>query len=461
MRVFRETYTCITALLCSLLLCFSAAYADVSNQKISQAEKILITNVELLDTPNGELYNIAIDKGVIVDITRQAPVGFVPDEIIDGKGMLATAGMVNTHGHVSMTLLRSYADDMALMDWLNNRIWPLEAHLTSQDIYWGAMLGIAEMLKSGTTCFTDMYFDMNQVAEAVKKLGIRAQLSIGLFSHNPKVLQEADVFYDTWHGYDSGRIRITYGPHAPYTCDDAFLKRVIAHAKVRGAEIQTHLCETKGEVEESLKQTGKTPVERFEQIGLFDVGTIVAHAVHLTDRDLDILARKHVRVAHSLQSNMKLASGIARVPDMLSKNIPVGLSTDGAASNNNLDMLEEIRETALVHKAVNFNPQVISAKQAWELGTFGGAKVLGFSKLGKLQKGWLADIVLWKMQSPSWYPRHNKTSLLVYSANSRDVDTVFVQGKAVVKDGRLTMFDEAVICREADNCAKRLVSRLR
>lgn len=422
--------------------------------------KLLLKNIELLDTPNGEVNVIAIEDGKISYIGKDLPDSFAADDVIDGKGMLATAGMVNTHGHVSMTLLRSYADDMALMDWLENKIWPIEAKMNAKDIYWGAMLGIAEMLKSGTTCFADMYCFMDDVARAVVETGIRANLSRGLIGLAPdkddKLAENTQLVKD-WQGYDNGRIRITYGPHAPYTCPVEYLQKVIEAAQTNNAEIQMHLCETKGEVENCIKEHGVTPIKLMDQLGMFEQGTIAAHCVYLTEDDMDIMAAKNVRVAHNPQSNLKLASGIAPVASMLEKGICVGLGTDGASSNNNLDMLEECRAAAMLHKTTTLNPLAVPAAQAWDMATVNGAKVLGFDELGKLSVGQQADIVLWNMHKPYWYPRHNKLSLLVYAANSSDADTVIVNGKVVLQNGSMTLFDEEKIYAEANLRAQKLL----
>lgn len=424
--------------------------------------KLLIKNIELLHTPNGEMQNIAVEDNKIVYVGKDVPAAFAADEIVDGKGKLATAGMVNTHGHVSMTLLRSYADDMALMDWLQNKIWPIEDKMDANDIYWGAMLGIVEMLKGGTTCFADMYAFMEDVARACAETGIRANLSRGLIGVAPDKdvkLAENTVLAKNWQGYDNGRIRITYGPHAPYTCPVDYLEKVIAEAAANKAEIQMHLCETKFEVDTVVKEHGMTPIQLMDKLGMFELGTIAAHCVHLTDEDMDIMAAKHVRVAHNPQSNLKLASGIAPVAAMLNNGICVGLGTDGASSNNNLDMLEECRAAAMLHKATTFDPLVVPAKKAWEMATVDGAKTLGFADTGLLEAGQQADIVLWDMHKPYWYPRHNKLSQLVYAASSTDADTVFVAGKKVVEAGKLLTFDEEKIYAEAEACTRKLLNK--
>ena len=424
--------------------------------------KLLIKNVELLHTPNGVMQNIAIEDTKITYVGKEIPTGYEAADVVDGKGKLATAGMVNTHGHVSMTLLRSYADDMALMDWLENKIWPIEAKMDANDIYWGAMLGIVEMLKGGTTCFADMYCFMEDVARACLETGIRANLCRGLIGVAPDAdvkLAENDVLAENWQGAGNGLIRVTYGPHAPYTCPIPYLEKVIKAAADHKAEIQMHLCETKFEVESCIKEHGVTPIKLMDSLGMFELGTIADHAVHLTEEDMEIMAAKKVRVAHNPQSNLKLASGIAPVAKMLEKGICVGLGTDGASSNNNLDMLEGCRAAAMLHKATTFDPLVVPAAKAWEMATVDGAKVLGFENLGKLEAGQFADIVLWDTHKPYWYPRHNKLSQLVYAANSSDADTVFIAGKKVLESGKLLTFDEEKIYAEAQACAEHLVNK--
>ena len=434
----------------------------LKTKEVNALSKVIIEDIELLHTPNGEKQSIAIEDNKIVYVGKEVPADFIADEIVDGKGKLATAGMVNTHGHVSMTLLRSYADDMALMDWLQNKIWPIEDKMDANDIYWGAMLGIVEMLKGGTTCFADMYAFMEDVARACAEIGIRANLCRGLIGVAPDKdvkLAENTVLAKNWQGYDNGRIRVTYGPHAPYTCPVDYLEKVIAEAARNNAEIQMHLCETKFEVDTLIKEQGMTPIQLMDKLGMFELGTIAAHCVHLTEEDMDIMAAKNVRVAHNPQSNLKLASGIAPVARMLEKGICVGLGTDGASSNNNLDMLEECRAAAMLHKATTFDPLVVPAKKAWEMATVDGARTLGFKNLGLLEAGQQADIVLWDMHKPYWYPRHNKLSQLVYAANSTDADTVFVAGKKVVEGGKLLTFDEEKIYAEAEACTRKLLNK--
>ncbi len=385
------------------------------------------------------------------------------DVVIDGKGMLATPGFVNTHNHIAMTAFRSYADDMRLMDWLEKKIWPAEAKLDGDIVYAQARLGIAEMLRCGTTSFADMYFFMDDVARAVEETGIRAALSRGLTGITPNAqaaLQENKDLFRTWHRRGDGRITVMFGPHAPYTCPTAYMRQVVAAAGELGAEIHMHLSETKGEVETVRKEYGKSPIAWADDLGVFDCGCLAAHCVWVDDDDIDILAAKHVRVAHNPGSNLKLASGVAPVPKVLEKGVIVGLGTDGASSNNNLDIMEEMHLAALIHKADTFDPLVIPAEKAVHLLTEGGAKALGYSDIGKLEVGWKADITLIDREGLHWYPKNDTLSLLAYAANSFDVDTVFVNGKLLLQNKEFTTLDIEKIKYEAERSKEKMLSSL-
>ena len=411
----------------------------------------LIKNVELYENEQYVNRHITISDNIITAITPNLPPELDFDVVIDGSNKFATPGLVNTHTHAAMTLFRSYDDDMFLMDWLENKIWPAEANLTAEDVYWGTLLSIGEMLKSGTTCFADMYFFMDEVAKAVETSGIRACLSRGLAGVAPnsdKSLLEAKEFCLKWNGAANGRITTMLGPHAPYTCPPDYLKQVIEVAKEIKAEIHIHLSETKFEVDTCIEKFGKTPIAHMDSLGLLDLGVLAAHCVHVTPEDIQLMKAKNVRVAHNPQSNLKLASGIAPVQQMLEAGLIVGLGTDGASSNNNLDLLEEVRLAALLHKVREDNPKVIPAQTALEMGTSCGAQALGLDKVGKLAVGYKADIVLYDMNKLTWAPKHDRNSLLVYSANSSDVHTVLVDGQVLVADGKLTTIDEAQVIAE-------------
>lgn len=420
---------------------------------------LLIKNIDVLS--NDTTINhaaIAIQDGYIKFIftNEQDIVKATAEstEVLDGKGQLAAPGLINTHTHIAMGLFRNYADDLELMDWLQNAIWPTEAKLNDHYVKYGTQLGIAEMLRSGTTTFSDMYFFMNTTAEEVKSSGIRAVLSRGLAGVSPTanqaLLENADL-YRTWHGFDNHRIKVLLGPHAPYTCPDDYMEKVIALSKEIGAGIHMHLSETKGEVENVIKATGKTPIAHMHDLGLFYNGALAAHCVHVTPEDMEIMAENNVAVAHNPQSNLKLASGIAPVPEMIAKGITVGLGTDGSASNNNADMLEEVRLAATLHKARLYDPKAIPAQAAWNMGTVEGAKALGYHDLGVLQEGYRADIVLYNADQVHWMPRYNDVAALAYSANSSDANTVIVNGKILMKDRELLTIDEEKLKAEIKN----------
>ena len=423
--------------------------------------KLLIKDVYVV-LPDGTtpLTNIMVTGNQITGI-GDVPEDFRPAKIIDGKNHLATPGFVNAHTHTAMTLTRSYADDMALMEWLNDKVWPIEAKLNEEDIYWGAMLAMVEMVRSGTTTFADMYGPyMHRVAEATMDAGIRGVLSRGIIGVAPdgeKKLEENVELYKDYNGANNGLITVMFGPHAPYTCPPEFLKKVAAQAQKLGAGIHIHMHETKTEVEDSLKQYGKRPFAWVAETGLFDGGkTLAAHCVHLDDQDIAIMKKYKISAAHNPGSNMKLASGVAPVPRLLKEGIVTALGTDGASSNNNLDMLEEVNLAAMLHKVNEYDPLAIPAFEALKMGTEYGAKAVGIDKLGRLEAGCKADITLWNMNSPAWFPRNNLVSLLVYAANAGSVDTVICGGKVIMENNELKTMDEERICYEAQRCAERL-----
>lgn len=421
--------------------------------------KTLIKNAAVYhDGQVDEGKNILIDGKRIAGFPENAD-GVLYDEIIDGKGMLALPGLVNTHTHVAMTLFRSYADDLALMDWLQNMIWPAEAHLDDDIVYWGSMLAFAEMIRGGTTAFCDMYMFMDSCAQAAEAAGIRGNIARGLAGVTPngmKALEENVELYRKWNNGADGRIRVMLGPHAPYTCPPDYLKKVRDTAEQYGIPIHIHLSETKGEVDTCREKFGVTPIALMNQIGLFDVPTLAAHCVHVTEDDIAIMAEKQVRVAHNPGSNLKLASGIAPVPAMRKAGVVVGLGTDGASSNNKLDMFAEMRLAALIHKAASLDPFAIKAEEALQMGTKDGAMCLGYDDLGELKEGYLADLILVDRSGWHWKPRFNSISLAVYAGNSMDVDTVMVNGKVLMRHKELLTIDTEKLDYEVQRVTDKL-----
>ncbi len=411
--------------------------------------------------PDGtvEAANIHVSGDKISKITQGEIDG---STVIDGRGKFATPGLVNAHTHASMTLLRSYSDDKALMDWLQKDIWPVEDKMTRRDIYWGAALAAVEMIRGGTTAFADMYGPcMEEVAKVVDEAGLRGCLSQGLisFANGDKKLASNIELYKNFHGSADGRITVMFGPHAIYTCPPDYLRKVADEAAKLGAEVHMHMNETQGEIDDCVKAYGKRPFEVVAETGLFDNGALAAHCVWLSDAEIEIIKRKKIRVAHNPGSNMKLASGIAPVTKLLAEGVTVALGTDGASSNNNLDMLEEVRLAALLAKVDTLNPLAVPAAQALQMATEFGAEALGLKQVGRLEAGCKADIVLWDMNGVEWLPNYNPVSLLVYSANASTVDTVIVDGKILMQGRELKTLDEEKICAEFTACANRLTGK--
>lgn len=407
--------------------------------------------------------NLAIDGNRIIKVGDEGelPQDWKAERVIEGKDYFCLPGLINCHTHAAMTLLRSFADDLPLMYWLENKIWPMEALLTADDVYWGTMLALLEMIQSGTTTFNDMYFFMDRAAEAVEESGMRACLARGLIGTGPEAeigLLESKEFLEKWQGAANGRISIWLGPHAPYTCPPDYLDKVLALAQDYEAGIHIHVAETKDEVQQINDLYGKTPVEYLRDCGVFQFPTLAAHCVHLTGDDISILAETGTRVAHNPESNMKLASGIAPVPRLRAAGVIVGIGTDGAASNNNLDMLEEMHTAALLHKVNEMDPLALPAPQVLSMATRDGARALGLDDVGILKPGYKADVILVDLHQAHLYPRHNLTAHLVYAAQAGDVDTVIIDGRIIMEERRVLTIDKERVIQEVEERVKRLVS---
>ena len=411
--------------------------------------------------PHGE---IAIENDRIVSVGElgSAPTGFVPDRIMELPNDVVMPGLINTHTHAAMTLLRSYADDMPLMAWLNEKVWPFEEKLTEEDIYWGTALALCEMIRSGTTTMLDMYVSMDQVAEVVIKAGTRAVLSRGLIGKGPngkRALEENSELVQRYNGAGNGRVSIMFGPHAPYTCSGEYLQSVKAEADRLGVGIHIHVAETNDEIKVIQEQYGKTPVQWLDELGLFGGHVVAAHCVHVTPEDMDILASQHVCVAHNPESNMKLSSGTAPITELRAKGVVIGLGTDGASSNNNLDLFGEMR-TAAFQQKLRVGSTVLPAYEVLEMATVGGAQTLGLEEVGRLAPGYKADIITIDMDQPHFYPRFSIPAHLVYVAHAGDVRTVMVDGKILMEERKLLTMDVHKVCQEAETRAKRISAEL-
>ncbi len=382
------------------------------------------------------------------------------DEVIDGRHKAFMPGLVNTHGHAAMAFLRGYADDLALKVWLEEKMWPIEGKFNNQDVRWGTLLSIMEMLKSGTTSFVDMYDHMDEVALAVEQSGIRACLTRGMIGFpvemQEKKLAEATSFAKEWNGRAEGRITTMMSPHSAYTCPPDFIEKIVQTAHDLDLPIHTHMSETLQEVEQNVRDYGKRPVAHLRDLGVFSRPCLVAHGVHLNDEEIKILKAHDVRVSHNPGSNLKLASGIARVVDLSSAGVLVSLGTDSSASNNNLDMFEEIRLAALIHKGVSGDPTAVKAFDALKMGTLDGARSIWLQDIGKLAAGMKADLISIDIDQPHFYPRTDYVSHLVYAASGQDVRDVWVNGRQIVKDRECLTLDEEKIVFEFEQSFQRL-----
>ena len=374
------------------------------------------------------------------------PAGFSEDKVIEGKDKLVIPGLINCHTHSYMSFMRNVADDLSFMDWLFGTIDPIEQQMTDEDTYWGANLAIIEMMKSGTTCFNDMQMNIHQTTRAVRESGMRAVICRGLVgSGNDEAGQSRlrQAYEERDAAKDCDRMTFRLGPHAPYTCDDEFLKIVAAEAKRENMGIHTHLSESESEISQIQEKYGCTPIELAEKCGIFDVPAIVAHCVQVTDEDIDILKRKNVSVVTNPASNMKLGNGFAPVAKMLEKGVNVCLGTDGAASNNCLNMFHELSLLTLIHKGTGRTPQCVSAKEGFRIATINGAKALGLEKeIGSIEVGKKADLAILDLNTPSLTPRNNLIAGLSYSANGSEVDTVIINGQITMEGRKILTMDE-------------------
>lgn len=382
-------------------------------------------------------------------------------QIMDGSGLLFMPGLINTHGHSPMSLLRGLSDDVALQVWLQQKIWPMEAKFSEQEISAGAALSILEMIKGGTTTFLDMYIYMDEVASLVEQTGIRAVLTrgvLGMCSKQEQLekLAGAVSFAKEWNHAADGRITTMLSPHSPYTCPPALIHKFVEAAHDLGVSLHTHMSETKLEVQQCITDYGVPPAQHLQHLGFFSRPALVAHGVHVNSEEIQLLATHKVSVAHNPGSNLKLASGIAPVVQMLEVGVNVSLGTDSAASNNNLDMFEEMNLAALIHKGVSGDPTAVPAVEALKMGTEYGAKALGLSHIGSLSAGKKADFIALSLQQAHFVPKSDLLSHLIYSAGAQDVEHVWVNGVQLVRHKECLTMDEEKICYEAEAALKRI-----
>jgi 5-methylthioadenosine/S-adenosylhomocysteine deaminase len=404
--------------------------------------------------------DVGVRDGDIVEVGDAGDA----DRVLDASDSLVLPGMVNAHTHASMSLLRGYADDLPLGTWLEEHIWPIEAHLTREDIRVGAELAAVEMIRTGTTAFADMYFHMDEVAGVVEESGLRGSLGYGIITVGKdeeearEELDEGVAFVREYDGAADGRVSAMLCPHAPYTCGEETLRNAAEAARESDVTLHTHLSETADEVEDSVDAHGERPPAYLDSLGFFDGDTYVAHGVHIDDDEAGTLARRGVGVAHCPSANMKLASGTAPVSEMLRAGVTVGIGTDGPASNNTLDMFKETRHAALVAKNRERDASAVPAEKALGMATRGGAELLG-TGAGVIEEGRPADIAVVDLDAPHLTPRHDLVSHAVYAANGGDVVHTVVDGEVLMEDGRIETLDAESVITEAEETASELVER--
>lgn len=428
---------------------------------------ILVTNAIVLtmntDAQKFDPGFVAIKKDRITGVGPMDNCSFTSNcKTIDARGGIVMPGLINAHTHAAMTCFRGMADDLPLMTWLNDFIFPAEATLDQKKVYSGSLLACAEMILSGTTCFSDMYLFEDAVAMAAKDAGIRAVVGEVLYdfpspNYGPieKGFEYTKMLIEKWK--DDPLINIAVEPHSPYLCSPELLQKASALALDHHITMITHLSETHGEVAEIQKRYGKTPVAHLADLGVLAPNLLACHCVILDDKDIELLHQFHVKVAHNPESNMKLASGVSPVPKMLQKEICVSIGTDGCASNNNLDMLLEMDTAAKLHKVSTGDPTVLDARTVIRMCTIDAARALGLSDItGSLEAGKKADLIVIDTKKPHLTPMYQPESHLVYAARGSDVDCVIIDGKVVLENRKLLSLDPEKVMATVDQIAEEI-----
>jgi len=437
-----------------------------------EVDLVVVGGVVLTADQDWNIYDpgaVAVDGGAIVSLGPHDEVerAYRGRERIDASGKLIMPGLLNAHTHAPMTLFRGIADDVPLETWLRKYIWPAEARWVDPDfVRLGTQLAAAEMIRSGTVLFCDMYFFQNEVAHVCKQAGLRVVIGEGLVDFpNPDYrtpeegLQRNEYLLQKWG--DDSLVMPSIQPHSLYTASSDLLRQAKALADEYDVPYLLHVAETRSEVQESIEKHSRTPVGRLADLGLLGPTTVAIHGVHLTDDDIELLARHEASVAHCPESQLKLASGFTPVPKLLEAGVKVGLGTDGAASNNDLNMFGEMGTAARVHKVIAGDPTVVDARQALSMATLEAARVLGLDdELGSLEVGKRGDMIVLDLDVPHMVPVYDITSHLVYAAHASDVRTVIVDGRVVMRDRALLTLDEGEIFAQARDLAGRIAADL-
>lgn len=455
-----------------VLAMFSSPLSNVAAQNRRQVDLVLLGGtIVTMDGTRRVIADggIAVAGGRIVGVGPRAEIerAYTSRQRIIATGKVITPGLINGHTHVPMVLFRGLADDLDLQEWLTKYIFPAEAkNVTEEFVRVGTRLGLAEMIRGGTTTYCDMYYFEDAIADETAKAGVRGVLGETIIDFpvadnktNAEGMAYVERFVSRWKGHEL--IVPAIAPHAPYTVSEVHLKAVRAFADRTGVPIVTHIAETKRELDDSVKEKGASPVAYLDRIGFLNDRVIAAHVVWPQGTDIAILKRRGVGVVHNPQSNMKLASGVAPVPKMLGEGVFVGLGTDGAASNNDLNMWEEMDTVAKLHKVFSGDPKVISAQQAFELATIRGAQALHMEKeIGSLEVGKRADIIIIDRDTLNQIPLYNIYSDLVYATKAADVESVIINGRIVMRDRRLLTLNETAVKTEARTLRDKIIKSL-
>ena len=468
-----DTYQKMKIAPIALLLLLSVAQSVTMAQRRKTVVELIVSGgtVVTMDGARHVIENgaIAIKAGRIEAIGRANEIDqrYAAREVINATGKVVVPGLINGHTHVPMTLFRGLADDLDLQEWLTKYIFPAEAkNVTEEFVRVGTRLGLAEMIRGGTTTYCDMYYFEDAIADETSKAGMRAVLGETVIDFavadnktNAEAMTYVESFVKKWQGH--ALIVPAIAPHAPYTVSEEHLKAVRAFSDRTGAPIVTHISETKREVDDSIKAKGASPIDYLNRIGFLNNRVIAAHVVWPTEEELNLLKKLGVGIVHNPQSNMKLASGVAPVPEMLKADLPVGLGTDGAASNNDLNLWEEMDTAAKLHKLISRDPKVVNAQEAFEMATIRGARALHLEKeIGSIEKGKRADLVVVDLDDLNQTPYYNIYSDLVYATKAADVRTVIIEGRVVMRDRRLLTLNEETIKAEARRYRERIIRSL-
>src|SRR6266567_752304 len=458
----RTQFKMITKLI-PLVLLISIAQSVTMAQRKKTVVDLIITGgtVVTMDNSRRIIENgaVAVKNGRILAIGRATEIvrDFAAGEVINAGGKVVIPGLINGHTHVPMTLFRGLADDLDLQEWLNKYIFPAEAkNVTEEFVRVGTRLGLAEMIRAGTTTYCDMYYFEDAIADETSKAGMRGVLGETLIDFpvadnktNAEGMAYVESYVKKWQG--NALIIPAIAPHAPYTVSEEHLKSIRAFSDRTGAPIVTHISEAKG----------ASPIDYLTRIGFLNNRVIAAHVVWPTEEELGLLKKFGVGIVHNPQSNMKLASGVAPVPEMLKEDLPVGLGTDGAASNNDLNLWEEMDTAAKLHKLISKDPKVVNAAEAFEMATIRGARALHLEQeIGSIEKGKRADLVIVDLDDLNQTPSYNIYSDLVYATKAGDVRTVIIEGRVVMRDRRLLTLNEETIKADARRYRERIISSL-